>query len=90
MQIGFWIQMIQNQQVDFHFLFLFFTLSGGEVSWKSSKQTCTTKSTMESDFVDLMKAGIEAGWLKNFLADVPIWSKPVPSNCFYTVIVKLQ
>ena len=40
--------------------FIFFTLSGGEVSWKSSKQTCTTKSMMESEFVDLMKVGIEA------------------------------
>ena len=56
-----------------------FTLSGGAVSWKSSKQTCTAKSTMESEFVALEKAGTEAEWLRNFLADVPIWTKPVPS-----------
>ena len=33
---------------------------------------------MESEFIDLDKAGEEAEWLKNFLEDIPGWSKPVP------------
>ena len=37
-----------------------FTLSGVAVSWKSSKQTCIAKSTMESEFIALDKAGEEA------------------------------
>ena len=55
-----------------------FTLGGGAVSWKSSKQTVLTRSTMEAEFVALDKAGEEAEWLRNFLEDVPNWDKPVP------------
>ncbi|KAK4385857.1 Retrovirus-related Pol polyprotein from transposon TNT 1-94 [Sesamum angolense] len=37
-----------------------FTIGGGAVSWKSSKQTCIARSTMESEFIALDKAGEEA------------------------------
>ena len=37
-----------------------FILDGGAVSWKSSKQTCIARSTMESEFIALDKAGEEA------------------------------
>lgn len=40
-----------------------FTLAGGAVSWKSRKQTCNAKSTMESELIALDKAGEEAEWL---------------------------
>ena len=56
-----------------------FTIGGGAVSWKSSKQTCIARSTMESEFIALDKAGEEAEWLKNFLEDIPCWNKPVPA-----------
>ncbi|KAL0288543.1 UNVERIFIED_CONTAM: Retrovirus-related Pol polyprotein from transposon TNT 1-94 [Sesamum calycinum] len=52
---------------------------GGAVSWKSSKQTCIARSTMESEFIALDKAGEEAEWLRNFLEDIPCWTKPVPA-----------
>ena len=55
------------------------TLGGGAVSWKSSKQTVTARSTMESEFVALEKAGTEAEWLRNLLIDIPIWKRPAPS-----------
>ncbi|KAK6124941.1 hypothetical protein DH2020_041316 [Rehmannia glutinosa] len=54
-----------------------FTIGGGAVSWKSSKQTCIARSTMESEFIALDKAGEEAEWLHNFLEDIPCWPKPV-------------
>ncbi|CAL2246291.1 unnamed protein product [Prunus armeniaca] len=54
-----------------------FTLGGVAVSWKSSKQTCIARSTMESEFVALDKAAEEAEWLRNFLEDIPMWPKPV-------------
>jgi hypothetical protein len=41
------------------------------ISWKSSKQTCIARSTMESEFIALDKAGEEAEWLRNFLEDIP-------------------
>ncbi|KAL0402820.1 UNVERIFIED_CONTAM: Retrovirus-related Pol polyprotein from transposon TNT 1-94 [Sesamum radiatum] len=56
-----------------------FTIGGGAVSWKSSKQTCIARSTMESEFIALDKAGEEAEWLRNFLEDIPCWTKPVPA-----------
>ncbi|XP_073152069.1 uncharacterized protein [Henckelia pumila] len=56
-----------------------FTIGGGAVSWKSSKQTCIARSTMESEFIALDKAGEEAEWLRNFLEDIPCWMKPVPA-----------
>ncbi|KAL3627132.1 hypothetical protein CASFOL_028495 [Castilleja foliolosa] len=54
-----------------------FTIGGGAVSWRSTKQTCIARSTMESEFIDLDKAGEEAEWLRNFLDDIPCWEKPV-------------
>ncbi|WKA06331.1 hypothetical protein VitviT2T_024234 [Vitis vinifera] len=37
-----------------------FTIGGAMISWKSSKQTCIARSTMESEFIALDKAGEEA------------------------------
>ncbi|KAF3662699.1 hypothetical protein FXO37_12317 [Capsicum annuum] len=54
-----------------------FTIGGGAVSWKSSKQTCIARSTMESEFIALDKVGEEAKWLRNFLEEIPYWPKPV-------------
>ena len=61
-----------------------FTLGGATVSWKSSKQTCIARSTMESEFITLDKAGEEAKWLRHFLEDMPMWMKHVPSNCIHS------
>ncbi|RVW64105.1 hypothetical protein CK203_051124 [Vitis vinifera] len=36
---------------------------GGAISWKSSKQTCIARLTMESEFIALDKAEEEAEWL---------------------------
>ena len=49
-----------------------FTLGGAAVSWKFSKQTYIARSTMESEFIALDKAGEEAEWLRHFLEDIPI------------------
>uniref|UniRef100_A0A2N9HRF5 Uncharacterized protein n=1 Tax=Fagus sylvatica TaxID=28930 RepID=A0A2N9HRF5_FAGSY len=56
-----------------------FTLGGGAVSWKSSKQTCKARSTMESEFVALEMASTKAEWLRTLLADIPLWTKPATS-----------
>ncbi|XP_034681909.1 secreted RxLR effector protein 161-like [Vitis riparia] len=37
-----------------------FILSGGAVSWKSAKQTCITRSTMDDEFIALEKISSEA------------------------------
>ena len=60
-----------------------FILGGEAVSWKSSKQTCIARSTMESEFIALNKAGEEAEWIRNFLEDIPFWPKPVGPICIH-------
>lgn len=60
-----------------------FTIGGGAVSWKSSKQTCIARSTMESEFIALDKAAEEAEWLRNFIEDIPLWPKPVTALCIH-------
>ncbi|KAL0555831.1 hypothetical protein IC582_004332 [Cucumis melo] len=50
-----------------------FLLGGGVISWKSAKQTCIARSTMESEFIALELAGQEVEWIKNLLGDVPLW-----------------
>jgi len=37
-----------------------FTLGGGAISWKSAKQTCIARSTIEFEFIALELAGQEA------------------------------
>ncbi|CAL9233327.1 unnamed protein product [Arabidopsis halleri] len=56
-----------------------FTLAGGAIAWKSTKQTCIARSTMESELIALELAGQEAEWLRNLLADFPMMGRPCPS-----------
>ena len=46
------------------------TLRRCTVSWKSSKQSCITRSTMKADFIALEKASSKVEWLRNPLADI--------------------
>ncbi|KAK4391846.1 Retrovirus-related Pol polyprotein from transposon TNT 1-94 [Sesamum angolense] len=55
-----------------------FTLGGGAISWKSAKQTCIARSTMESEFIALELAGQEAEWLRNLIGDIPLWGSTAP------------
>ena len=46
-----------------------FILGGSAISWKSAKQTCITRSTMEAKFITLEKTSSEVEWLRNLLVD---------------------
>ena len=71
-----------------------FTLGGAAVSWKSSKQTILTMSTMEAELTALYTTTVEAEWLRELLMDLPVVEKPIPAilmNCDnQTVIVKVN
>ncbi|CAH1439943.1 unnamed protein product [Lactuca virosa] len=43
-----------------------FTLNGGAITWKSSKQENVTDSTCESEYIAASEAAKKAIWLKNF------------------------
>ncbi|KAM1493880.1 hypothetical protein ACFX10_025604 [Malus domestica] len=60
-----------------------FTFGGAAVAWKSSKQTCIARSTMESEFIALEMSANEAEWLRNFMEDIPLVSKPVTAICIH-------
>nr|GEV95121.1 Pol polyprotein [Tanacetum cinerariifolium] len=60
-----------------------FTLGGAAVSWKSSKQTVNTRSTMEAEFVALDKAAEESERLRSFLEGIPLWPKPMTVVCIH-------
>ena len=59
-------------------------LSGSAVSWKFAKQTCTTRSTMEVEFIALEKASFEVEWLRNLLAKYPFIDETSPI-CVYAM-----
>ena len=44
-----------------------FTLAGGAISWKSSKQTVTVSSMMYAEFVACYEATGQVNWLKKFM-----------------------
>jgi len=75
-----WISDIKDSRATSGYVF---TLGGAAISWKSSKQTVIARSTMESEFIALDKAGEEAEWLRQFIEDIPRWPKPVSAICIH-------
>jgi hypothetical protein len=53
-----------------------FTLNGGGVTWKSSKQDTVAISTCESKYIAASEASKEATWIRNFTGDLGV----VPNN----------
>ncbi|KAJ9541506.1 hypothetical protein OSB04_028012 [Centaurea solstitialis] len=49
-----------------------FTLNGGAISWKSSKQDTIADSTTEAEYIAASGAAKEAVWLRNFLSDLRV------------------
>jgi hypothetical protein len=47
--------------------FYVFTLTGWTISWRSLKQNCIARFTMESELVALEKAGTKDEWLRSLL-----------------------
>jgi hypothetical protein len=64
-----------------------FTLAGGAISWKSSKQTTTATSTMHAEYMACYEATGQAVWLKNFIPGLKVVdsiSKPLFLYCSTT------
>ena len=61
-----------------------FTLNGGVVSWKSSKQDTVADSTTKAEYIAASEATKEAVWMKKFIAELgvmPSASSPVDLDC---------
>ena len=72
---------VDSRKSTFGHLFL---LARGEISWKSAKQTITTSSTMEYEFVASFEATVHGLWLQNFISRLGIVNsitKPLRIYC---------
>ena len=61
-----------------------FTLNGGAVSWKSSKQQTVADSTTEAEYIAASEAAKEVVWMKKFFTElgvVPGIADPIPLLC---------
>ncbi|KAJ9558245.1 LOW QUALITY PROTEIN: hypothetical protein OSB04_012859 [Centaurea solstitialis] len=61
-----------------------FTLNGGTILWKSSKQDTIADSTTEAEYIAASDAAKEAVWLRNFLSDLRVVasvSRPIDIFC---------
>ena len=61
-----------------------FTLVGGAISWKSSKQTVTISSTMYAEFVSCYETIGQVNWLKKFMPGLKVVDdihKPLKLYC---------
>lgn len=60
---------------------MFFTLTGGAVSWRSRLQDCVTQSTTEAEYVAASEACKEAIWLSRLVADLGIKEEMPVLHC---------
>ena len=49
-----------------------FTLAGGAISWRSSKQSIVASSTMYAEFIAAYEATGQVIWLKKFIPDLKV------------------
>ena len=61
-----------------------FTINGGAVSWKSSKQETVTDSTAEAEYIVASGAAKEGVWMRRFLIELGVFpnaSSPLNLHC---------
>ena len=61
-----------------------FTINGGAVSWKSSKQATMTNSTTEAEYITTFKSAKEGVWMRMFLIELGVFVNALsPLNLHY-------
>jgi hypothetical protein len=61
-----------------------FTINGGAVSWKSSKQGTVADSTTEAEYITALEAAKEGVWIRKFLSELGVFlsvSSPLDLYC---------
>ena len=67
-----------------------FTLGGGDICWRSKKQTIITNSTKEAELIVLASASDEANWLRYLLFQILYFEKPISPiliHCDSTTVI---
>ena len=68
-------------------------MAEGVVSWKSVKQTLTTSSTMEVEYVVCFESTCHAIWLRNFISTLEVVhsiSRPLKLFCDNSAVVSFS
>ena len=60
---------LDDKKSSFGYIFI---MAKGDVSWKSVKQTLTTSSTMEVEYVACYEATCYTLWLRNFISSLEV------------------
>ena len=61
-----------------------FTINGGAISWKSSKQEMVADSTTEAEYIAASEAMKEGVWIRNFLIELGVFpNASSPLNLYY-------
>ena len=64
-----------------------FVMAKGAISWKNSKQTIVTSSTMQIEFIACYGAATHTVWLKNFILGLMIVdSISKPLKIYYDIV----
>jgi len=61
-----------------------FTINGGAVRWKSSKQVIVTDSTIEAEYITTFETTKEGVWMSRFLIELGVFlnaSSPLNLHC---------
>ncbi|RVW92737.1 Copia protein [Vitis vinifera] len=72
---------VDSRKSTFGYIFI---LAGGAISWRSVKQTMTTTSTMEAEFISCFEATSHGVWLKSFISGLRVMdsiSRPLSIYC---------
>ena len=65
-----------------------FTLNGGAVSWKSSKQETTADSTTEAEYIAASDAAKEVVWIRNFIQALDVIPSIIdPVMIYYSDVI---
>nr|GFC32986.1 retrotransposon protein, putative, Ty1-copia subclass [Tanacetum cinerariifolium] len=67
-----------------------FTLNGGAIVWKSSKQITTAQHAAEAEYIATAEAAKEAVWIRKFVDElgvVPSNNYPIEMNCDNTASI---
>ncbi|RVW57835.1 Retrovirus-related Pol polyprotein from transposon TNT 1-94 [Vitis vinifera] len=67
-----------------------FLMAGGAISWKSVKQTLTTSSTMEAEYVACYEPCCHVMWMQNFISTLGVVdsiSRPLKLFCDNSAVV---
>ena len=67
-----------------------FTINGGAVSWKSSKQETVADSTTKVEYIAASEAANEGVWIRKFLIELGVFPNASSPLDLYPLVILLK